>query len=159
MKKKFRKNFGEKMWKNLLKNQILKGAIETHAFERRVNKRDNNNTTVSYDYSDRGTDSDIEIDWASVVIEWSMSVEVSSDGLELNAPQVQKVSVDISYIEELGEEEKLLAENLELETTENIEVDELDRVRMGSVILPDADIEIGQKDGEFYIKSVDISWL
>jgi len=145
------------MWKNLLKNEVLKGAIKTHTFERRVNKRDNSNTMVSYDYSDRGRDSDIDIDWTSVVIEWSMSVEVYGDGLELDAPQVQKVSVDISYIEEFNEE-KLLAEDLELETTENIEVDELDRVRMGSVILPDADIEIGQKDGEFYIKRVQIDW-
>jgi hypothetical protein len=148
------------MWKNLLKNEVLKGATQTHTFERRVYGRDRgrHNTMVSYDYSDGGDYIGIDIDWTSVVIEWSMSVEVYDDGLELNAPQVQKVSVDISYIEEIGEE-KLLAENLELETTENIEVEELDRVRMGSVILPDADIEIGQKDGEFYIKKVIIQWL
>ena len=158
------------MWKDLLKNQILKGARKTHTFERRVNKRGNNNTMVSYDYDYKLTRKDYEIDWTSVVIEWSMSVEVYGDGLELNAPQVQKVYVNISYIEELSEskdksifnrdivDEKLLAENLELETTENIDVDELDRVGMGSVILPDADILIGQKDGEFYIKKVDISW-
>ena len=162
--KAIKKNSGKilvrKMWKNLLKNELVKGAIETHTFERRVYARDRgrHNTMVSYDYSDRGRDSDIDISWTSVVIEWSMGVEVSSDGLELNAPQVQKVSVDISYIEEIGEDEKLLEEDLELETTENIEVGELDRVRTGSFIMPDADIEIGRKDGEFYIKNVIIQW-
>jgi len=150
------------MWKNLLKNELLKGAIKTHTFERKVNNRDKHNISVDYDYDDRRKDSFIEIKWDRVVIEWSMSVEVYGDGLELNAPQVQKVLVDISYIEETDEEtdeEKLLAENLELETTENIEVEKLDRVRMGSVILPDGDIEIGRKDGEFYIKEVNIRWF
>ena len=66
--------------------------------------------------------------------------------------------VDISSIEDVGEEVENLAGSIELETTENIEVDDLDRVVMGSLIMPDADIEIGQKDGEFYIKRVGISW-
>jgi hypothetical protein len=113
---------------------------------------------VNYDYADRGKDSDFDIDWNTVVIEWSMTIEEYGDGLELNTPQVQKVMVDIGSIEDVGEEVETLATNLELETTENIEVDDLDRVFMGSVIMPDADIEIGQKDGEFYIKKVEISW-
>ena len=117
-----------------------------------------NNTMVTYDYEDRGKDSDIELDWNTVIVEWSMSVEEYDDGLELNAPQVRKVIVGIDFIEDIGEEVETLAENLELETTENITVEELDRVVMGSVIMPEADIEIGQKDGKFYIKSVNISW-
>jgi len=147
------------MWKDLLKNRVLKGAIRTHTFERKIKATDKgNNTMVTYDYKDKGRDSDIDIDWNTVVIEWSMSVEVYGDGLELNAPQVQKVTVEIGSIEDVGEEVETLATNLELETSENIQVEELDRVVMGSVIMPDADIEIGQKDGEFYIKSVEISW-
>lgn len=146
------------MWKDLLKNQVLKGVGRTLSFERRVSSRDRSNTMVTYDYSDRGKDSDIDIDWNSVVIQWSMTIEEYTDGLELNAPQVQKVMVDISSIEDIGEEVETLAGSLELETTENIEVGDLDRVVMGSLIMPDADIEIGQKDGEFYIKRVGISW-
>jgi len=147
------------MWKDLLKNQVLKGMGRTLSFERRVRSMDKgNNTMVNYDYADRGKDSDFDIDWNTVVIEWSMTIEEYGDGLELNAPQVQKVMVDIGSIEDVGEEVETLATNLELETTENIEVDDLDRVFMGSVIMPDADIEIGQKDGEFYIKKVEISW-
>ena len=146
------------MWKDLLKNQVLKGVGRTLSFETRVSSRDRNNTMVTYDYADRGRDSDIDIDWDTVVIEWSMTIEEYTDGLELNAPQVQKVMVDISSIADIGEETETLAGSLELETTENIEVDDLDRVVMGSVIMPDADIEIGQKDGEFYIKRVGISW-
>ena len=150
---------GEIMWKDLLKNQVIKGVGRTLSFERRVNRRDRGNTTmVTYDYSDRGRDSDIDIDWYSVIIQWSMTIEEYTDGLELNAPQVQKVMVDIGSIDDVGEEVENLAGSLELETTENIEVEEVDRVVMGSVIMPDADIEIGQKDGEFYIKSVNISW-
>lgn len=147
------------MWKDLLKNQVIKGVGRTLSFERRVNRRDRGNTTmVTYDYSDRGRDSDIDIDWYSVIIQWSMTIEEYTDGLELNAPQVQKVMVDISSIEDIGEEVETLAGSLELETSENIEVEDLDRVVMGSVIMPDADIEIGRKDGEFYIKRVGISW-
>ena len=147
------------MWKDLLKNQVLKGVGRTLSFERRVSRRDRGNTTmVTYDYSDRGRDSDIDIDWYSVIIQWSMTIEEYTDGLELNAPQVQKVMVDIGSIDDVGEEVENLAGSLELETTENIEVENLDRVVMGSVIMPDADIEIGRKDGEFYIKSVNISW-
>ena len=146
------------MWKDLLKYQVLKGIGRTLSFERRISSRERNNTMVTYDYSDRGRDSDIDIDWYSVTIQWSMTIEEYTDGLELNAPQVQKVMVDIGSIEDIGEEVETLAGSLELETTENIEVDSLDRVVMGSVIMPDADIEIGQKDGEFYIKSVNISW-
>ena len=146
------------MWKELLKNQVLKGAGRTLSFERRVSSRDKSNTMVTYDYSDRGRDSDIDIDWYSVIIQWSMTIEEYTDGLELNAPQVQKVIVDIGSIDDVGEEVENLAGSLELETTENIEVDDLDRVIMGSLIMPDADIEIGQKDGEFYIKRVGISW-
>ena len=71
---------------------------------------------------------------------------------------MSKVVVDIDEIQELGEEYEVLAENLELETTDNIRVEKLEDVVMGSVIMPDADIEIGRKDGGFYIKSVDISW-
>ena len=146
------------MWKELLKNQVLKGAGRTLSFERRVSSRDKSNTMVTYDYSDRGRDSDIDIDWYSVIIQWSMTIEEYTDGLELNAPQVQKVIVDIGSIDDVGEEVENLAGSLELETTENIEVDDLDRVIMGSLIMPDVDIEIGQKDGEFYIKRVGISW-
>ena len=146
------------MWKELLKNQVLKGAGRTLSFERRVSSRDKSNTMVTYDYSDRGRDSDIDIDWYSVIIQWSMTIEEYTDGLELNAPQVQKVIVDIGSIDDVGEEVENLAGSLELETTENIEVDDLDRVIMESLIMPDADIEIGQKDGEFYIKRVGISW-
>lgn len=147
------------MWKDLLKNQVLKGAGRTLSFERRVSRRDRGNTTmVTYDYADRGRDSDIDIDWDTVVIEWSMTIEEYTDGLELNAPQVQKVTVGINSIDDVGEEVEDLAGSLELETSENIEVDDLDRVVMGSLIMPDADIEIGQKDGEFYIKRVGISW-
>ena len=113
---------------------------------------------VTYDYSDRDRNSDIDIDWNTVIVNWSMSVEVHDDGLELNSPQVEKVTVGIDSIEDVGEEVETLAENLELETTENIEVERLTDVRMGSVIMPDADIEIGQKDGEFYIKRVQIDW-
>ena len=148
-----------KMWKN-----ILKGAIESHTFETKIKPirkgigRAGNRTMVTYDYSDRGKDSDIEIEWYSVTISWSMSVEVYGDGLELNAPQVAKVVVDIGEIQELGEEYEVLAENLELETTDNIQVEELEEVVMGSVIMPDADIEIGRKDGKFYIKEVMINW-
>ncbi len=147
------------MWKRLLKNQVLKGTIQNYTFERKIRRMDKgNNTMVTYDYEDRGKDSDIELDWNTVIVEWSMSVEEYDDGLELNAPQVRKVIVGIDFIEDIGEEVETLAENLELETTENITVEELDRVVMGSVIMPEADIEIGQKDGKFYIKSVNISW-
>jgi len=148
------------MWKRLLKNQVLKGTIQKYTFERKIRRMDKgNNTMVSYDiYEDRGKDSDIELDWNIVIVEWSMSVEEYDDGLELNAPQVRKVIVGIDYIEDIGEEVETLAENLELETTENITVEELDRVVMGSVIMPEADIDIGQKDGKFYIKRVNISW-
>ena len=146
------------MWKELLKNQVLKGMGRTLSFERRVSGRERNNTMVNYDYADRGIDSDIDIDWDSVTIQWSMTIEEYTDGLELNAPQVQKVMVNIDSIDDVGEEVENLAGSLELETTENIEVEDLDRVVMGSVIMPDADIEIGQKDGEFYIKRVNISW-
>tara|TARA_R100001198_G_C5215815_1_gene199610 strand:- start:469 stop:912 length:444 start_codon:yes stop_codon:yes gene_type:complete len=147
------------MWKD-----ILKGAIERHTFETKITRirkgvgRAGNLTMVTYDYSDRGKDSDIDIEWNSVTVSWSMSVEVYGDGLELNAPQVAKVVVDIDTIEDVGEDVELLAENLELETTNNIQVEELEEVVMGSGIMPDADIEIGRKDGEFYIKSVNISW-
>ena len=145
-------------WKRLLKNQVLKGTIQNYTFERKIRRMDKrNNTMVTYDYEDRGKDSDIEIDWDTVIVKWSMSVEEYDDGLELDAPQVRKVIVGIDFIEDIGEE-VTLAENLELETTENIEVEDLDRVVMGAVIMPDADIEIGQRDGEFYIKSVNISW-
>tara|TARA_B100000963_G_scaffold361474_1_gene397085 strand:+ start:1620 stop:2099 length:480 start_codon:yes stop_codon:yes gene_type:complete len=158
-----KKNYGKilvrKMWKRLLKNQVLKGTIQNYTFERKIRRMDKgNNTMVTYDYEDRGKDSDIELDWNTVIVEWSMSVEEYDDGLELNAPQVRKVIVGIDFIEDIGEEVETLAENLELETTENITVEELDRVVMGSVIMPEADIEIGQKDGKFYIKSVNISW-
>ena len=137
---------------------ILKGATERHTFETKIKPSSRNLTMVDYDYKDRGKDSDIEIKWYSVTVSWSMSVEVYDDGLELNAPQVSKVVVDIDEIQELGEEYEVLAENLELETTDNIRVEKLEDVVMGSVIMPDADIEIGRKDGGFYIKSVDISW-
>ena len=113
---------------------------------------------VDYDYEDRGKDSDIEIKWYSVTVSWRMSVEVYGDGLELNAPQVSKVVVDIDEIQELGEEYEVLAENLELETTDNIQVEKLEKVVMGSLIMPDANIEIGRKDGKFYIKEVMINW-
>ena len=137
---------------------ILKGGLENHTFETKIKPSRNNRTMVTYDYSDRGKDSDIDIEWNSVTVSWSMSVEVYGDGLELNAPQVAKVVVDIDNIQDVGEDVELLAENLELETTENIEVEELEEVVMGSVIMPDADIEIGRKDGKFYIKEVRISW-
>ena len=137
---------------------ILKGAIESHTFETKIKPSSRNLTMVDYDFSDRGKDSDIEIKWYSVTVSWSMSVEVYGDGLELNAPQVSKVVVDIDNIQDVGEDVELLAENLELETTENIEVEELEEVVMGSVIMPDADIEIGRKDGKFYIKGVKIDW-
>jgi len=141
------------MWK-----EILKGGIESHTFETKIKPSRNNLTMVTYDYSDRGKDSDIDIEWNSVTVSWSMSVEVYGDGLELNAPQVAKVVVDIDNIQDVGEDVELLAENLELETTENIEVEKLEEVVMGSLIMPDADIEIGRKDGKFYIKEVRISW-
>ena len=147
------------MWKD-----ILKGAIERHTFETKITPirggvgRRGNLTMVTYDYSDRGKDSDIDIEWNSVTVSWSMSVEVYGDGLELNAPQVAKVVVDIDNIQDVGEDVELLAEDLELEITDNIQVEELEEVVMGSVIMPDADIEIGRKDGKFYIKEVIISW-
>ena len=141
------------MWKD-----ILKGALESYTFETTVKPNRNHNTMVTYDYKDRGSDSDIEIDWYSVTVNWSMSIEVDGDGLELNQPSVQSVVVSISSIEDIGEEVEELALNLELKTSENIEVEKLDKVSMGSYIMPEADIEIGRKDGEFYIKSVDISW-
>jgi hypothetical protein len=141
------------MWK-----EILKGGIESNTFETKIKPSRNNLTMVTYDYSDRGKDSDIDIEWNSVTVSWSMSVEVYGDGLELNAPQVAKVVVDIDNIQDVGEDVELLAENLELETTENIEVEKLEEVVMGSLIMPDADIEIGRKDGKFYIKEVRISW-
>ena len=139
------------MWKD-----ILKGALERHTFETKIYPSKNNLTMVDYDYSDRGKYSDINIEWNSVTVSWSMSVEVYGDGLELNAPQVAKVVVDIDSIGDVGEDVELLAENLELETTDNIRVEKLEEVVMGSVIIPDADI--GRKDGKFYIKGVRISW-
>ena len=141
------------MWKN-----ILKGALESYTFETTVKPNKNHNTMVTYDYKDRGSDSDIDIDWYSVTVNWSMSIEVDGDGLELNQPSVQSVVVSISSIEDIGEEVEELALNLELKTSENIEVEKLNKVSMGSYIMPEADIEIGRKDDEFYIKSVDISW-
>lgn len=141
------------MWKD-----ILKGALESYTFETTVKPNKNHNTMVTYDYKDKRSDYDIDIDWYSVTVNWSMSIEVDGDGLELNQPSVQSVVVSISSIEDVGEEVEELALDLELKTSENIEVEKLNKVTMGSYIMPDADIEIGRKDGEFYIKSVDISW-
>tara|TARA_R110000744_G_C19262817_1_gene551570 strand:+ start:390 stop:857 length:468 start_codon:yes stop_codon:yes gene_type:complete len=146
-------NFGEinMAWENIVKK------LQSFEFETEYLKSNSTINQVHVSYGDG--DSDMDIDYYSVTIEWNMTVDAKSDSMEMGQPEVTKVRVAGINAEKIGAgPSEMLAQNLDLETTD-IEVEELGGYGFESgAIMPTVDIGIGRKGEEFYIKSAEINW-
>ena len=139
-------------WENIVKK------LQSFDFETKYLKSNSTITQADVSYGDAGAD--IELDYSSITIYWSMTVDAKSDSMEMGQPEVSKVTVDGLSAERIDKEPReVLATNLYLQTTKNIEVEELGGYEFESgAIMPTVDIEIGMKGEKLYIKSATIDW-
>lgn len=138
-------------WENIVKK------LQSFDFETKYLKSNSTITQADVSYGDAGAD--IELDYYSITINWSMTVDAKSDSMEMGQPEVAKVTVNGLSAERIDKEpRKVLATNLDLETTD-IEVEELGGYEFESgAIMPTVDIEIGMKGEKLYIKGAKIDW-
>ena len=138
-------------WENIIKK------LQSFDFETKYLKSNSTINQADVSYGDAGAD--IEFDYYSITINWSMTVDAKSDSMEMGQPEVAKVTVNGLSAERIDKEpRKVLATNLDLETTD-IEVEELGGYEFESgAIMPTVDIEIGMKGEKLYIKSATIDW-
>tara|TARA_R110002012_G_scaffold318869_1_gene537954 strand:+ start:472 stop:894 length:423 start_codon:yes stop_codon:yes gene_type:complete len=138
-------------WENIVKK------LQSFDFETKYLKSNSTITQADVSYGDAGAD--IELDYYSITINWSMTVDAKSDSMEMGQPEVSKVTVDGLSAERIDKEPReVLATNLDLETTD-VEVEELGGYEFESgAIMPTVDIEIGMKGEKLYIKSATIDW-
>ncbi len=131
--------------------------LQSFDFETKYLKSNSTITQADVSYGDAGAD--IELDYYSITINWSMTVDAKSDSMEMGQPEVAKVTVNGLSAERIDKEpRKVLATNLDLETTD-VEVEELGGYEFESgAIMPTVDIEIGMKGEKLYIKSAKIDW-
>lgn len=138
-------------WENIVKK------LQSFDFETKYLKSNSTINQADVSYGDAGAD--IEFDYYSITINWSMTVDAKSDSMEMGQPEVAKVTVNGLSAERIDKEPReVLATNLDLETTD-IEVEELGGYEFESgSIMPTVDIEIGMKGEKLYIKSAKIDW-
>ena len=147
------KNYGKFLVGNMAWENIVK-KLQSFDFETKYLKSNSTINQADVSYGDAGAD--IELDYYSITINWSMAVDAKSDSMEMGQPEVSKVTVNGLSAERIDKEPReVLATNLDLETTD-IEVEELGRY--DGPIMPTVDIETGMKGEKLYIKSAKIDW-